>query len=149
MRRRRRWLGVSGSHQAHGDEMDLGKIPGCARFRTSLEQDRTSPSHRRYADRLREPDPTTLRYLQIGPEVEKVGSSQFAVLSFLNQEKYRAVASTNFLDRCAPRASTIFLVSTIFLNWHISSTLFYLTSAQPLRPFCCFLRLAARTQDHS
>ena len=33
----------------------------------------------------------------------------------------------------------IFLVSKIFLNWHISSTLFYLTSAQPLRPFCCFL----------
>jgi hypothetical protein len=28
--------------------------------------------HRRHADRLREPDSTTLRYLQIGPEVEKI-----------------------------------------------------------------------------
>ena len=29
-------------------------------------------SHRRHADRLREPDSTTLWYLQIGPEVEKI-----------------------------------------------------------------------------
>ena len=29
-------------------------------------------SHRRHADRLREPDPTTLWYLQIGPEVERI-----------------------------------------------------------------------------
>ena len=28
--------------------------------------------HRRHADRLREPDSTTLWYLQIGPEVEKI-----------------------------------------------------------------------------
>ena len=28
--------------------------------------------HRRHADRLREPDPTSLWYLQIGPEVEKI-----------------------------------------------------------------------------
>ena len=29
-------------------------------------------SHRRHADRLREPDSTTLWYLQIGPEVERI-----------------------------------------------------------------------------
>ena len=29
-------------------------------------------AHRRHADRLREPDPTTMWYLQIGPEVEKI-----------------------------------------------------------------------------
>ena len=37
-----------------------GGFPGIARC------------HRRHADRLREPDSTTLWYLQIGPEVEKI-----------------------------------------------------------------------------
>ena len=32
----------------------------------------SSKGHRRHADRLREPDPTTLWYLQIGPEVERI-----------------------------------------------------------------------------
>ncbi len=31
-----------------------------------------APSHRRHADRLREPDSTTLWYPQIGPDVEKI-----------------------------------------------------------------------------
>ena len=40
--------------------------------KTSDDDSDQNRCHRKHADRLREPDSTTLWYLQIGPEVERI-----------------------------------------------------------------------------